>query len=64
MGVNSDDDDSMLSKRKEATSHEYESSKRKKKKKQGGTPRPACSWVHFCIKVIICKLSLFFISSY
>ncbi|KAJ0659756.1 putative protein-serine/threonine phosphatase [Helianthus annuus] len=45
--VNSDDDDSMSSKRKEATSHEYESSRRKKKKKQGGTPRPACSWVHF-----------------
>ncbi|KAJ0468359.1 putative protein-serine/threonine phosphatase [Helianthus annuus] len=45
--VNSDDDDSTSSKRKEATSHEYESSRRKKKKKQGGTPRPACSWVHF-----------------
>ncbi|KAJ0657237.1 putative transcription factor WD40-like family [Helianthus annuus] len=46
--VNNDDDDSMSIKRKEATSHEYESSRRKKKKKtkQGGTPRPACSWVH------------------
>ncbi|MFS7995949.1 hypothetical protein Hanom_Chr12g01124151 [Helianthus anomalus] len=47
--VNNDDDDSMSIKRKEATSHEYESSRRKKKKKtkQGGTPHPACSWVHF-----------------
>ncbi|KAJ0533132.1 hypothetical protein HanIR_Chr09g0404841 [Helianthus annuus] len=47
--VNNDDDDSMSIKRKEATSHEYESSRRKKKKKtkQGGTPLPACSWVHF-----------------
>ncbi|MFS7960720.1 putative Endonuclease/exonuclease/phosphatase superfamily [Helianthus anomalus] len=53
LNVNSDDDDSMASKRKEATSHEYESSRRKKKmKKQGGTPRPACSWVHFCRKFI------------
>ncbi|KAI3747795.1 hypothetical protein L6452_10451 [Arctium lappa] len=41
------DDDSMASKRKEVASNELEGSRRKKKKKQGGTPRPACSWVHF-----------------
>ncbi|KAJ9540909.1 hypothetical protein OSB04_027415 [Centaurea solstitialis] len=41
------DDDSMGSKRKEVVSNEFEVSRRKKKKKQGGTPRPACSWVHF-----------------
>ncbi|XP_071735241.1 uncharacterized protein [Rutidosis leptorrhynchoides] len=42
------DDDSMVSKRKEVTSNELEGSRRKKKKKKhGGTPRPACSWVHF-----------------
>ncbi|KAF5791466.1 putative protein-serine/threonine phosphatase [Helianthus annuus] len=34
-------------KRKELTGFENEGSRRKKKKKQGGTPRPACSWVHF-----------------
>ncbi|XP_076911526.1 uncharacterized protein LOC143569526 [Bidens hawaiensis] len=39
--------DSMVVKRKEITGHELEGSRRKKKKKQGGTPRPACSWVHF-----------------
>lgn len=41
------DDDSIVSKRKEVASNELEGSRRKKKKKQGGTPRPACSWVHF-----------------
>ncbi|KAI3726430.1 hypothetical protein L1987_66227 [Smallanthus sonchifolius] len=39
--------DSMVEKRKEMVSLEVEGSSRKKKKKQGGTPRPACSWVHF-----------------
>ncbi|CAI9282696.1 unnamed protein product [Lactuca saligna] len=39
--------DSMVIKRKEMTGLELEGSRRKKKKKQSGTPRPACSWVHF-----------------
>ncbi|XP_076920319.1 uncharacterized protein LOC143581412 isoform X1 [Bidens hawaiensis] len=40
--------DSLTGKRKELTGVEIEGSRRsKKKKKQGGTPRPACSWVHF-----------------
>ncbi|KAL8217818.1 hypothetical protein R6Q57_021191 [Mikania cordata] len=39
--------DSMVGKRKEMGGLELEGSRRKKKKKQGGTPRPACSWVHF-----------------
>lgn len=41
--------DSMIGKRKEMSlaGIENEGSRRKKKKKQGGTPRPACSWVHF-----------------
>ncbi|PWA54567.1 Aminotransferase-like mobile domain-containing protein [Artemisia annua] len=41
------DEESMSSKRKEVSSLEIEGSRRKKKKKNGGTPRPACSWVHF-----------------
>ncbi|KAK9054194.1 hypothetical protein SSX86_025272 [Deinandra increscens subsp. villosa] len=39
--------DSVVVKRKEIGGLELERSRRKKKKKQGGTPRPACSWVHF-----------------
>ncbi|KAJ9562093.1 hypothetical protein OSB04_007253 [Centaurea solstitialis] len=39
--------DSIMGKRKELAVLELEGSRRKKKKKQGGTPRPACSWVHF-----------------
>ncbi|KAJ0954441.1 putative chromatin remodeling & transcriptional activation HMG family [Helianthus annuus] len=39
--------DSMVVKRKDMSGFEREGSRRKKKKKQGGTPRPACSWVHF-----------------
>lgn len=42
------EEDSLAVKRKEHEEHsDVEGSKRKKKKKQGGTPRPACSWVHF-----------------
>ncbi|MFS7890453.1 putative protein-serine/threonine phosphatase [Helianthus anomalus] len=39
--------DSVVVKRKDMSVFEREGGRRKKKKKQGGTPRPACSWVHF-----------------
>nr|XP_043617979.1 uncharacterized protein LOC122589718 isoform X2 [Erigeron canadensis] len=41
------ENDSLMGKRKEMEVVELEGSRRKKKKKQNGTPRPACSWVHF-----------------